>query len=400
MTVPAWGWEASAAALLAVVVAEIVLTARPGRGSFTARSAITWVGIYVSLAVIFGLGVGITAGWVTAGEFIAAVGQTVGDRAGFDAAVRTAARTLVVAADPAKRLPLAGMARLAPPLEAPTILGGKAADVPLAQHGFSALVQVRKGSQVRRLLFDTGITPDGCAGNLRRLGQDPADIEAIVCSHGHFDHTTGLSGLIGRLGRANLPVLIHPEFWARRRLAIPGEPFELPTTSRRALEDAGFGIIEQRQPSFLYDRSVLITGEVDRVTGFEKGFPVHQAWRGQSWEPDPLILDDQALIAHVAGRGLVVLTGCGHAGIINICRYAQRLTGVEKLHAVIGGFHLAGPLFEPVIGDTVSALEQLAPEVIVPAHCTGWKATHAIARRLPGAFIQNSVGTTFHLTAA
>jgi 7,8-dihydropterin-6-yl-methyl-4-(beta-D-ribofuranosyl)aminobenzene 5'-phosphate synthase len=156
-------------------------------------------------------------------------------------------------------------------------------------------------------------------------------------------------------------VLIHPEFWARRRLAIPGEPFELPTTSRRALEGAGFGIIEQRQPSFLYDRSVLITGEVDRVTGFEKGFPIHQAWRGQSWEPDPLILGDQALIAHVAGRGLVVLTGCGHAGIINFCRYAQRPTGVGKLHAVIGGFHLAGPLFEPVIGDTVSALEQLAP---------------------------------------
>ena len=174
---------------------------------------------------------------------------------------------------PAKRLPLAAMGRLAPLLEAPTIVGGKAADVPLAQHGFSALVEVRKGGRVRRLLFDTGITPDGCAGNLRRLGQDPADIEAIICSHGHFDHTTGLSGLIGQLGRANLPVLIHPEFWARRRLAIPGgEPFELPTTSRRALEGAGFDVIEQRQPSFLYDRSVLITGEVDRVTGFEKGF--------------------------------------------------------------------------------------------------------------------------------
>jgi len=300
----------------------------------------------------------------------------------------------------AKRLPLAGMTRLAPMLDAPTILGGKAADVPLAQHGFSALVEVRKGSRVRRLLFDTGITPGGCAGNLRRLGKDPADIEAIVCSHGHFDHTTGLSGLIGELGRANLPVLLHPEFWARRRLAIPGEPFELPTTSRRALEEAGFGIIERRQPSFLYDRSVLITGEVDRVTGFEQGFPIHQAWRGDSWVPDPLILDDQALIAHVAGRGLVVLTGCGHAGVINICRYAQRLTGVQKLHAVIGGFHLTGPLFEPVIDDTVSALEQLAPEVIVPGHCTGWKATHAIARRLPGAFIQNSVGTTFRLTAA
>jgi 7,8-dihydropterin-6-yl-methyl-4-(beta-D-ribofuranosyl)aminobenzene 5'-phosphate synthase len=286
---------------------------------------------------------------------------------------------------PAKRLSLAGMARQAPMLEAPTLRGGKAANAPLGQHGFSALVEIRKGSRVRRLLFELG--------SRRRMRRKSA-------RHGHFDHTTGLSGLIGQLGRANLPVLIHPEFWARRRLAIPGEPFELPTTSRRALEDAGFGIIKQRQPSFLYDRSVLITGEVDRVTGFEKGFPIHQAWRGGGWEPDPLILDDQALIAHVAGRGLVVLTGCGHAGIINICRYAQRLTGVEKLHAVIGGFHLTGPLFEPVIGDTVRALEQLAPEVIVPSHCTGWKATHGIARRMPGAFIQNSVGTTFHLTAA
>ena len=87
-------------------------------------------------------------------------------------------------------------------------------------------------------------------------------------------HATGLSGLIGRLGRASLPVLIHPEFWARRRLALPGgEPFELPTTSRHALDEAGFEVIEQRQPSFLFDRSVLITGEVDLVTGFQKDSP-------------------------------------------------------------------------------------------------------------------------------
>jgi 7,8-dihydropterin-6-yl-methyl-4-(beta-D-ribofuranosyl)aminobenzene 5'-phosphate synthase len=301
---------------------------------------------------------------------------------------------------PAKRLPPAGTGRR-PMLAAPTMQEGTVPDAPLAQHGLSVLVQIRKGSRVRQVLFDTGVTPDGCVENLRRLGQDPAGIEAIVCSHGHFDHTAGLSGLIGRLGRAGMPVLIHPEFWNRRRLAIPGrEPFEMPTTSRSALEGAGFDVIEQRQPSFLFDRSVLITGEVDRVTGFEKGLPIQQAWRGRSWEPDPLVLDDQALIANVAGHGLVVLTGCGHAGVINICRYAQRLTGVNTLHAVVGGFHLTGPLFEPVIADTVTALEELAPDVVVPAHCTGWKATHAIARRLPSAFIQNSVGTTFHLTAA
>ena len=302
---------------------------------------------------------------------------------------------------PATRMPVAWMLRQAPMLQAPTLAEGEVPDAPLAQHGFSALVEVRKGQRVSRVLFDTGVTPTGCADNLRRLGRAPADIEVIVCSHGHYDHATGLSGLIGRLGRANLPVLIHPEFWNRRRQYIPGrEPVEIPTTSRRALDEAGFDVIERRQPSFLHDRSLLITGEVDRITGFEKGFPTHQAWRGTGWEPDPLILDDQALIANVAGLGLVVLTGCGHAGVINICRYAQRLTGVTKLHAVIGGFHLTGPLFEPIIGDTVDALEQLAPDVIVPAHCTGWKATHAIARRLPGAFIQNCVGTTFRFTAA
>lgn len=302
---------------------------------------------------------------------------------------------------PAKRLGLGGaLAGDMPTLDASTLQEGKLPDAPLAEHGFSALVEVRKGDSVHRLLFDTGLTPNGCVENLRRLGRDPSDLEVIVCSHGHFDHTTGLSGLIERLGRTQLPVLIHPEFWTQRRIAIPGaEPFELPTTSRRALEDAGFDIVENRQPSFLFDRSVLITGEVDRSTSFEQGFPIHEARRNGTWEPDPLILDDQALIANVAGKGLVVLTGCGHAGIINICSYAQRLTGVERLHCVMGGFHLNGPLFEPIIGDTVDAFERLAPDVVVPAHCTGWRATHTIAQRVPGAFIQSSVGTMFDLTA-
>jgi 7,8-dihydropterin-6-yl-methyl-4-(beta-D-ribofuranosyl)aminobenzene 5'-phosphate synthase len=303
---------------------------------------------------------------------------------------------------PARRLPLGGSATggAVPVVEAATLEDGKTLDAPLAEHGFSVVVEIRKGETTHRVLFDTGVTPRGCVNNLRRLGADPGDLEVIVCSHGHFDHTTGLSGLIDALGTTNLPVVIHPEFWTRRRLAIPGrEPFELPTTSRRALADAGFDIIEHRHPSFLFNGSVLITGEVDRTSSFERGFPIHQAHRDGSWEPDPLILDDQALIAHVAGKGLVVLTGCGHAGIVNTCRYAQKLTGIDRLHAVIGGFHLNGPLFEPVIGDTLDAFEQLAPDVIVPAHCTGWRATHGFARRFPDAFIQNSVGTTFHLAA-
>jgi 7,8-dihydropterin-6-yl-methyl-4-(beta-D-ribofuranosyl)aminobenzene 5'-phosphate synthase len=298
---------------------------------------------------------------------------------------------------PAKRVKFTTAGEGPPVLPAPSLTGGLAVDGPLAEHGFSALVTMRKGASVHQVLFDTGVSPTGCVENLRRLGADPSAIEAIVCSHGHFDHTTGLSGLIDRLGRTNVPVLIHPEFWRRRRLAIPGAPFELPTTSRPALEGAGFEIVEQRRPSFVFERSVLVTGEVDRTTPFERGFAIHEAERDGLWEPDPLILDDQALIVNVAGKGLVVLTGCGHSGIVNICHYARRLTGVQRVHAVIGGFHLNGPLFEPIIADTVDALSALAPDVVVPAHCTGWKAIHTLARRLPDAFLPSSVGTTFVL---
>jgi 7,8-dihydropterin-6-yl-methyl-4-(beta-D-ribofuranosyl)aminobenzene 5'-phosphate synthase len=142
---------------------------------------------------------------------------------------------------------------------------------------------------------------------------------------------------------------------------------------------------------------MLITGEVARTTDFETGFPIHQALRNGSWEPDPLILDDQALVVHVQDRGLVVLTGCGHAGVVNIVRYARALTGVERVHAVLGGFHLTGAVFEPIIPPTVDGLAGLAPDYLVPAHCTGWRAMRELATRLPDAFIPNSIGTRVEL---
>ena len=276
--------------------------------------------------------------------------------------------------------------------------GAQVPEALVAEHGFSVLVTVTRAGREHRFLFDAGTSPDGVAENMRRLDIDPGSIEAIVCSHGHFDHTTGIDGLIRAVGRANLPVLIHPHFWRRRRVVLPGyEPIELPSTSRRALDEAGFDVIEEQQPSFLFDRSVLITGEVPRTTGYEPGFPPQQAWIGGDWEPDPLVLDDQALIVNVTGQGLVVITGCGHAGVINIARYAQRLTGGQPLYALLGGFHLNGPLFEPLIPRVLDELAAMNPGVLVPAHCTGWRAQHAMAARLPHAFVPNTVGTSFHL---
>jgi 7,8-dihydropterin-6-yl-methyl-4-(beta-D-ribofuranosyl)aminobenzene 5'-phosphate synthase len=282
---------------------------------------------------------------------------------------------------------------------APQFEGGATPVGLMAEHGFSALVTVRRGTRETTLLFDTGLSPDAMINNADRLGADLGDVQGVVLSHGHFDHAGGLAGLAERLGRRAMPMVLHPEVWARRRLAVPGrEPFEMPTLSKRALVGEGFEVIERRQPSLLVDGCALITGEVDRTTDFEHGMPpAHQAWTGEDWRHDPLVIDDQALVVHLRGHGLVVLTGCGHAGVINIIRHAQRLTGVERLHALVGGLHLGGPAFEPMIAPTVAALGALAPALLVPGHCTGWRAQHAMAAALPESWVPSSSGTSYRL---
>ncbi|TFV34154.1 MBL fold metallo-hydrolase [Streptomyces sp. T1317-0309] len=268
-----------------------------------------------------------------------------------------------------------------------------------AEHGFSALVTVRRGDHETTLMFDAGLSPSGIITNADRLGIRLDDLQGVVLSHGHFDHAGGLSGLAGRLGTSRMPMTIHPYAWTRRRIQDVHSTFDMPTLSKKALTGEGFEVIERTQPSLLVDRSVLITGEVDRTTDFEHGMPApHQAWHGDGWQHDPHVIDDQALVVHLKGRGLVVLTGCGHAGVINIVRHAQRLTGVAALHALLGGFHLSGPAFEPVIAPTVAALSDIAPHLIAPGHCTGWRAQHALAAALPDAWVASSSGTTHHLT--
>jgi 7,8-dihydropterin-6-yl-methyl-4-(beta-D-ribofuranosyl)aminobenzene 5'-phosphate synthase len=281
-------------------------------------------------------------------------------------------------------------------LEAHTMVGGRTSVPLVAEHGFSALVDVTKGEKAHRILFDTGVSPNGMIENMRRLEVDPTTIEAIVLSHGHYDHTAGMHGLIEALGLPHLPVYLHPEAWNRRRVVIDGrDPREMPTTSRRALEDAGFDIIERAQPSFLLGGSVLVTGEIDRTAAFEQGFPGHEALRGATWQPDPFILDDQALVLNLRGMGLVVVTGCGHAGVVNILRHVTRLTDTDQVHALIGGFHLGSRAMLNRIAPTVEAIAAFDPTYLVPAHCTGFRATHALAERLPEALIPNTVGTVY-----
>jgi len=292
------------------------------------------------------------------------------------------------------RAPLAAGTAKAPQFET-----GRTSVGLMAEHGFSALVTARRAGTTTSVLFDTGLSPEAMVTNASRLGLDLFGVHAIVLSHGHFDHTGGLAGLAARRGTRPVPMVVHPLVWTRRRLARPGRKADdWPTLSKRALAGEGFEVIERRQPSLLAGGSVLITGEVDRTTDFEHGMPpTHQHWTGTTWEPDPLILDDQALVVNVRGKGLVIVTGCGHAGAINIVRHAQRLTGVPRLHALLGGLHLEGAYFTPTIAPTVHALTELAPGLLVPGHCTGWRAQHTLAAALPDSWIQSSSGTRYQL---
>lgn len=269
-------------------------------------------------------------------------------------------------------------------------------DVLVAEHGFAALVKVVAADRDETVLFDAGLSKQGLMHNLDVMEIKPTDLHAIVLSHGHADHTNGLMGLAKRLGGRKIPLILHPDAFTRRRVVFPdGREINLPPPDRAALSQEGIEFAEDDKPSYLLGGLLLITGQIGRTTDFETGLPAHQAWRSGAWEADPWVHDDQALVAHVKDKGLVVLTGCGHAGVINTVRHAQRITGIERVHAVIGGFHLSGMAFEPIIPPTITALKELQPGLLVPAHCTGWKAVHAIAQQVPEAFVQNSVGTRF-----
>lgn len=267
-----------------------------------------------------------------------------------------------------------------------------------AEHGFSALVTVRTNGTSRSLLLDTGITPDGMTINADRLGIDLSMVEVVVLSHGHYDHTGGLLSLAERC--PSIPLVLHPDVWTRRRIAAPGAPSrDLPTLDRAVLEDARYDITERGGPSTLLGGTVLVTGQIDRTTDYERGMPHHEASRNGEWIPDPHLHDDQAIVVHLRGRGLVVITGCGHSGAVNTLIHAQRLTRLDRIHALLGGLHLSGAAFEPIIEPTVTHLCALSPDLVVPAHCTGWKAQHRLAATLPSAFAPSSVGTQYVLSA-
>ena len=275
---------------------------------------------------------------------------------------------------------------------------------PMAEPGLSYLIKVQSGSQTHTLLFDTGISGTCLIHNANALLSSKAvlmeevsakfeDIEAVILSHGHFDHCGGLLNVLNAV-ETELQVFLHMGAFVPRRVEVmPELKADMPAPDEAALIAAGADLHKTEGPTTIASDLVLLSGNIKRHTDFEKGMPGAEAKIDDEWITDPFH-DDQGIAINIAGKGLVVIGGCSHAGIINTVKHIQEISDVRDVHAVMGGFHLAGQN-EKLIDPTIQEMKVFDPDYIVPMHCTGWRAINQFSQEMPENFILNSVGSTY-----
>ena len=263
----------------------------------------------------------------------------------------------------------------------------------VAEHGLSLLVTVHVNGESHSILLDSGYNSFSLEQNLRVLGESLDNVEFIVLSHGHMDHSGGLEWLLKTLSKP-VKIILHPTSYARRYLDLPtGQRLKFPQTVRKdELERQGAELVEKVEPFLIANGTMLSTGQVPRVTDFEKGMPGALMDVDGELVNDP-INDDQSIVVSLGDKGLVVISGCAHSGIVNSVLYARELAGQTRIHSVVGGFHLTGTAMEPSIDPTVAEMKKLRPEHVVPMHCTGPKAIRRFEAEFPNEFVLSSVGT-------
>ena len=265
----------------------------------------------------------------------------------------------------------------------------------IAEHGLSLLIETFREDQKQTYLFDAGFTKDGVPHNIEKLGVDLNKISSIVISHGHPDHTGALAEIL-KTAEKKIPVITHPSAFLKRYLVFPDGTRVLSNTfTEKALDDAGAEVLLSGDLAIL-GPGVVATGEIDMVNDFEQHFPLAYYEQNGEMEKD-FFPDEKSLMINLKDKGLIVLSGCGHRGIINTVEYAKRATGIEQVHAVIGGFHLTGTTPMEKIERTVEEMKRIEPDFIIPTHCTGWKAMNRFADEMSDNFLLNAVGTRFIL---
>jgi len=291
------------------------------------------------------------------------------------------------------------------------VLSGKATCC--AHHGLSLLITAYSGNEKHTVLFDAGPEGPTFLRNAKILGVDLSEVEAVVLSHGHWDHAGGLVSAIQEIakgrgdsgrqgdevtGREAVGCYVHPGMFAERALQKPnGElmRFELvPNVDQ--LGNAGAKIINTQEPQFIADGAFYLSGEIPRRTSYETGVPRHvrRASDGQSWEPDPLILDERSISVHVKDKGQVVFSACSHAGLVNVLTHARSVFPEVELYGVMGGLHLSGAT-EKIIPETVSDLQKFGLRLIAPGHCTGWRALSVMSTVFGDELVPLAVGKRY-----
>ncbi|MGQ9776381.1 MAG: MBL fold metallo-hydrolase [Thermodesulfobacteriota bacterium] len=266
----------------------------------------------------------------------------------------------------------------------------------LGQHGISLLLEAVKGGLSRKILVDVGQNSIALQTNFNLMGINPAEIDSIVLTHCHYDHTQGLATVVKAVGKKQLPIIAHPGLF---RLHFINQPAlrhvgVMPEDRREEVESAGGAFFLVSEPFFLQP-GIATTGEVPRKTDFEEvGISLLTVDEGKMKKDD--MLDDISVVANIRGRGLVILTGCSHAGIINIIRHSVEITGVSKLHGVIGGLHLIEAP-DQRIRRTVEEIQKMNPDWIAAGHCTGFKAQMELWNSFKEKFSPLRTGAKFEI---
>jgi 7,8-dihydropterin-6-yl-methyl-4-(beta-D-ribofuranosyl)aminobenzene 5'-phosphate synthase len=270
-----------------------------------------------------------------------------------------------------------------------------------AEHGLAYYMETVVDGKTSACMFDYGLDPVGVMNNVALLGLDLGKTNAFSLSHGHFDHFMSFVSILkqnhSRIA-GGTPFYVGEEAFIRRYSLRPGttEAADLGQLSKEEIETFGLKVVEVKNPLPIIP-GVNVSGNIERVTTYEKVPPSLLIKRGEKPEPDDF-RGEQALFFNVKGKGLVVLSGCAHAGIVNTVKHVQKVTGSEKIHAVMGGFHLINAKPE-VIQNTVADIKAMKPDYIIPTHCTGFEAILAFGKEMPNEFILNTAGTQYTFAA-
>jgi 7,8-dihydropterin-6-yl-methyl-4-(beta-D-ribofuranosyl)aminobenzene 5'-phosphate synthase len=287
----------------------------------------------------------------------------------------------------------------------------------VSEFGLSLHAASVRGDETRNVLVDFGFTANALNNNIELLGVDPTSLDALILSHGHYDHFGGMAGFLraaeGKLKQGTPFVIGGEECFCARRWTAPPLTGNFGAIDRTALQAAKLTVVSAEQPSLIADHA-FITGQVP-LTTFEKvlspskmtvgvngGFGCYADKLPEDERQGGTIPDqfrhEIATVYNLKGRGLIVLTSCSHRGVVNIVERAQAVSGVKKVHAILGGFHLA-PFKEDYVRQVVAGLREIDPDYVVPMHCTGEPFWDLARNEMPNKLLRAYTGTRFVFNA-